>query len=169
MKRLTIIALCATLSACGFHLRTAREFALPPALSVMRVTMPASGLKYPRLMLVVRRALLGRGVDVVSKGKVPSVVLLSETMAPLIVTVNGNGGVSGYLLNYAATFSLQGPNGRVLIAPTVVRVQREYSFDALSLLAMAREQAYLQKRMRIAAARQIVWRLAAFKERPHAP
>ncbi|MHB8255097.1 MAG: LPS-assembly lipoprotein LptE [Acidiferrobacter sp.] len=163
MRRLAVVILCVALTGCGFHLRTAHEFALPPALSTVRVTMTASSLKYPGLVLVVRRALLDRGVDVVTSGNVPSVVLLSESLAPVIVTINSNGGASAYLLNYAVTFSVEGPGGRVLMGPMVVRVQREYSFDVASVLAMAREQAYLEKRMRIAAARQIVWRLAFFK------
>ena len=167
------IALSVTLGGCGFHLRTGHEAALPPALSVMRVTMPGSGLKYPGLVLAVSRALLDRGVTVVNKGNVPSVVLLSETMIPLIVTINSNGGATGYLLDYEATFSLQGPHGRILMAPSAVRVQREYTFDPLNILAMAREQTYLEKRMRISAARQIVWRLATFRRghgvRPVAP
>jgi len=166
MKRLAIVALCIGLVGCGFHLRTAQEFTLPPSLAVVRVAMPTSSLKYPEFALIVRRALLERGVEVVDKGNVPAIVLSGETLTPLIVSVNNNGGASAYLLNYATTFSVQGPGGRVLLAPTVVRVQREYTFDALNILAMAREQAYLQKRMRIAAARQIIWRLASFKSPP---
>ncbi len=162
-RSLVFVALSLILGGCGFHLRTASEFALPPALSVVRVTMPANSLKYPGLVLAVRRALLDRGVTVVDKGNVPSVTLLSETLTPLIVTINSNGGATAYLLDYEATFSLQGPHGRTLISPSTVRVQREYSFDPLNILAMAREQTYLEKRMRIAAARQIVWRLSTFR------
>lgn len=164
---LGLMAISLTLTGCGFHLRTVRESTLPQALSVVRVTMPASGLRYPGLVLAVRRALLDRGVTVVDKGAVPSVVLLSETMTPLIVTINSNGGATAYLLDYEATFSLQSPHGRILMAPTTVRAQREYTFDPLNILAMAREQTYLEKRMRIAAARQIVWRLATFKPTHH--
>ena len=170
---LVFMAISLTLGGCGFHLRTASEFSLPRALSVVRVTMPANGLKYPGLVLAVRRALLDRGVKVVNKGNVPSVTLLSETMTPLIVTMNNNGGATAYLLDYEATFSVQSPHGRVLMPPSAVRVQREYPFDPLNILAMAREQAYLEKRMRIAAARQIVWRLSTFRPTPkaarHAP
>lgn len=162
-RSLALMALSLILGGCGFHLRTASEFALPPALSVVRVTMPASGLKYPGLVLAVRRALLDRGVTVVDKGNVPSVTLLSETMTPLIVTINSNGGATAYLLDYEVIFSLQGPHGRMLMSPSAIRVQREYSFDPLNILAMAREQTYLEKRMRIAAARQIIWRLSTFR------
>lgn len=168
MKRALIITLFAALAGCGFHLRTAHEEVLPRSLATLRVTMPGSGLKYPSLVLVVRRALMDRGVDVVTKGAVPALVLLDETLTPVVVTINSNGGASAYLLDYAASFSVQGPHGRVLMAPATVRVQREYSFDPLNVLAMAREQSYLERRMRVAAARQIMWRLAAFKAAPHA-
>lgn len=165
-RLLAFTALSLALTGCGFRLRTAHEFTLPRALSVVRVTMPTSGLKYPGLVLVVRRALLDRGATIVAKGSVPSVVLFGETLTPLIVTINSNGGATAYLLDYEVSFSLQGPHGRTLMGPSTVRVQREYTFDPLNILAMAREQAYLEKRMRIAAARQIVWRLAAFRPTP---
>jgi len=139
---------------------------MPPVFAALRVTMPASGLRYPPLVLAVRHALLNRGVAIVPKGNVPTVVLVGETMTPIIASINNNGGASTYLLDYSATFSVQAPDGAVLIAPTIIRVQREYSFDALNVLAMAREQAYLERRMRAAAARQIIWRLISFKGPP---
>ncbi|MHB1512278.1 MAG: LPS-assembly lipoprotein LptE [Acidiferrobacter sp.] len=163
MKRLTAALLGALLAGCGFHLRTAREFSLPPSLMTLRVRMPSSGLKYPGLVLVMRRALADRGVQVVDHRKAPTLVLAGETLTPMIVTINSNGGASAYLLDYAVTYSVVGPHGRILVASRTVRVQREYSFDPRYVLAMAREEAYLKRRMRRAAARQIVWGLAAYK------
>lgn len=164
MKRLLPVVCVLALTGCGFHLRTGHEFALPKPLSVLRVTMPGNGLKYPGLVLAVRHALQNRGVTIVNKGPVPVLVLGGETLSPMVVTINNNGGASAYLLDYAVTFGLLGPKGGVLIASRTVRVQREYNFDPLNVLAMAREQAYLQKRMRRSAARQIIWQLAAFRE-----
>lgn len=162
---------CVALTGCGFHLRTGHEFALPKPLSVLRVTMPGNGLKYPGLLLAVRHALQNRGARIVTKGPAPVLVLGSETLSPMVVTINNNGGASAYLLDYAVTFGLMGAHGRVLIASRTVRVQREYTFDALNVLAMAREQTYLQKRLRRSAARQIVWQLVAYRHtaRSHAP
>ena len=168
MKRLTAVVLGMLLAGCGFHLRTAREFSLPPSLAALQVRMPSSGLKYPRLVLAVRRALEDRGVQVVDHHKVPTLMLEGETLSPMIVTINSNGGASAYLLDYAVTFSVVGPHGRVLMAPRTVRVQREYNFDPRYVLAMAREEAYLKRRMRRAAARQIVWGLASYKRPPPA-
>ncbi len=179
MRYLPVAGLAALfLAGCGFHLRSAHEFALPASLSVLRVRMPSSGLKYPGLVLVVRHALEDRGVRIVDHRKAPTVVLGGEVMNPVVVTLNSNGGASAYLLDYAVTFSLVGPGGRLLMAPRTVRVQREYSFNPENVLAMAREQSYLERRMRLSAARQIVWALAAYKgppavaaapHKPHAP
>ncbi|WP_298138911.1 LPS assembly lipoprotein LptE [Acidiferrobacter sp.] len=170
MRRLLAAGLGVLLLAgCGFHLRTAREFALPQSLSVLRVRMISSGLKYPGVVLAVRHALEDRGVEIVERRPAPTVVLQGEVMTPVIVTLNSNGGASAYLLDYAVTFSLVGPKGRVLMAPRTVRAQREYSFDPENVLAMAREQSYLEGRMRASAARQIVWALAAYKGPPAAP
>ncbi len=164
MRRLVAVWLMALLLAgCGFHLRRAREFTLPASLAVLRVSMPTSGLKYPGLVLVVRRALEDRGVRIINHGPAPAVVLGGEMMTPVVVTLNSNGGASAYLLDYAVTFSLMGPGGKLLMAPRTVRVQREYSFNPENALAMAREQSYLERRMRVSAARQIVWALAAYK------
>ncbi|MDA8120276.1 LPS-assembly lipoprotein LptE [Acidiferrobacter thiooxydans] len=179
MRYLAVAGLAALfLAGCGFHLRSAHEFALPASLSVLRVRMPSSGLKYPGLVLVVRHALEDRGVRIVDHRKAPTVVLGGEMMNPVVVTLNSNGGASAYLLDYAVTFSLVGPGGRLLMAPRTVRVQREYSFNPENVLAMAREQSYLERRMRLSAARQIVWALATYKgppavaaapHKPHAP
>ena len=169
MRRLAAGFLGALLAGCGFHLRTAREFALPGSLSVLQVRMPSSGLKYPGLVLAVRQALEERGVQVVGHRKAPAVVLAGEVLNPVVVTINNNGGASAYLLDYAVTFSLVGPRGRVLMAPRTVRVQREYNFNVQNVPAMAREQTYLERRMRAAAARQIVWALASYKGPPAGP
>lgn len=171
MRRAAALLWCLALAGCGFHLRRAHEFALPPSLAVLKVRMPAAGLKYPGLVLVVRHALEERGVQVVTRGQVPVLVLGSEVLNPVIVTVNNNGGASGYLLDYAVTFSLMAANGQVLMPSHTVRAQREYSFNPQNLLAMGREQSYLEHRLRRAAARQIVARLVAYRPpaRSHPP
>lgn len=160
---LTWLALC-LLAGCGFHLRTATEDHLPPALSALRLTMPYTRLRYPPLVLIVRRALVDHGATVVTRRvPLPTLRILSETLTPVVVTVNSNGGAQIYLLDYAVTFVLVAPDGRTLLGPSVVRVQREYDFNPLNVLSMAREQRYLEQRMRIAAARQIVMRLVAYR------
>lgn len=163
MKAVIVPCFLLVLAGCGFHLRTARMMNVPSTLATLRVTMPSSGLRYPGLVLIMDRILADHGVDVVRhNSKVPTLVLSGESLNPVVVTVNNNGGASAYLLDYAVTFVVLSANGKPLTAPKTVRVQREYDFDPLNILSMAREQTYLQKRMRIAAARQIVDRLAMY-------
>ncbi|MHB1566510.1 MAG: LPS-assembly lipoprotein LptE [Acidiferrobacter sp.] len=164
MRILTTWLVLCLLAGCGFHLRTAAEDRLPPTLSALRLVMPGNGLRYPRLVLVVRRALVDHGVTVVMhSAPLPTLKLLGETLNPVVVTINSNGGAQAYLLDYAVTFMVVGARGRTLMGPSIVRVQREYDFDPLNVLSMAREQHYLEQRMRTAAARQIVMRLAAYR------
>ncbi len=155
------------LAGCGFHLRTARESDVPARFADLHVTSPVSGLRYPQIVLVVSRMLQDHGAAVFSgKAPLPTLELVNETMVPVVVTINSNGGAAAYLLDYSVSFVLKDASGRVVLGPQVVRVQREYNLNPLNILAMAREERYLENRMRRSAARQIVARLIAFGRRP---
>ncbi len=170
MRTLVAIGVLLILAGCGFHLRTAQEDQLPPRLANLRVTMPASGLRYPEMVLVMRRMLRDHGADVFAgKAALPTLELTGETLAPVVVSVNSNGGAAAYLLDYALSFVLKGAHGRILLGPGTIRVQREYNLNPLNILAMAREERYIENRMRRSAARQIVARLIAFGRRPLPP
>ena len=153
---------CLALSACGFHLRGASSATLPPELAEMRVTM--SGTGYPPLLIEVRNALLGLGTvkltdDVAAN--VPVLQLHGESSASRVLAIDASGRVSAYLLEYRVDFSLNGADGKVLLPRQAVKLQREYTFDRLNVLATEKQSEFLQTEMRRDAAQQILRRLAS--------
>jgi LPS-assembly lipoprotein len=123
--------LCIVLSGCGFHLRGASSIALPPELSTMRVTM--GGASYPPLLVEMRNALLA---------------------------IDSSGRISAYLLNYRVDYSLLGPDKKLLLPKQPVKLQREYGFDRLNVIATEKQSEFLQTEMRRDVVQQILRRLA---------
>ncbi len=169
MRALAVIVAMLILAGCGFHLRTAQEDHLPPRFANLRVTMSGSGLRYPKVVLVMRRMLRDHGASVFS-GQVPlpTLALMGETLTPVVVSINNSGGAAAYLLDYTLSFVLLDAKGRAILGPETIRVQREYNFNPLNILSMAREKRYIENRMRRSAARQIVARIIAFGRRQSA-
>jgi len=149
------------LAGCGFQLRGAASVTLPPELKVMRVTM---GAGYPPLLVEVRNSLrvLGsvRLTDDVT-APVPVLNLLSEQSLSEVLSIDSSGRINAYLLNYRVDFSLSGPDGKILLPSQSVRLQREYTFDRLNVLATEHQSEFLQNEMRRDAAQQILRRLAS--------
>lgn len=155
------------LSACGFQLRGASSVTLPAELSTLRVTM--GGGRYPPLLVEMRNALLALGGvhltdDVVAA--VPVLQLHSENSENQVLAIDSSGRISAYLINYRVTFSLTGADGKTLLAQQPVKLQREYTFDRLNVIATEKQSEFLQNEMRRDAAQQILRRLARLNLKP---
>jgi LPS-assembly lipoprotein len=162
MASFVCLSLVLTLSGCGFHLRGISTATLPPELSVLRVTMGGSG--YPPLLVEVRRALLTLGTVKLTDdaaARVPVLQLLSETTQNQDLAIDSTGRASAYLLNYRADFALAGADGKPLLPAQSVKLQREYTFDRLNVIASEKQSDFIQTEMRRDAAQQIVRRLAS--------
>jgi LPS-assembly lipoprotein len=155
------------LPGCGFHLRGASSVALPPELSVLRVTM--SGTGYPPLLVEVRNSLLALGgvklTDDVS-ANVPVLRLQNESNLNQVLAIDSNGRISAYLINYRVDYSLLGANSKPLLQNQSVKLQREYGFDRLNVIATEKQKEFLQNEMRRDVAQQILRRLASVKFPP---
>lgn len=150
------------LSACGFHLRGASAARLPPELATMRVTMAGAG--YPPLLIEMRNALLGLGsVKLTDDVAAPVSVLQlhGESSGSRVLAIDASGRISAYLLEYRVDFSLNGADGKVLLPRQAVKLQREYTFDRLNVLATEKQSEFIQTEMRRDAAQQILRRLAS--------
>ena len=158
-----VLSLVAALSGCGFHLRDTSAVALPPELSNLRVTMGGAG--YPPLLVEVRNALLALGnvrlTDDVSAA-VPVLQLHSESSTSQVLTIDSSGRISAYLLNYRVDYSLLGADKKPLLQNQSVKLQREYGFDRLNVIASEKQGEFLQNEMRRDVAQQILRRLARF-------
>jgi len=151
------------LSGCGFHLRGTASATLPPQLATLRVTMGGAAA-YPPLLVDVRNALRTEdGVRLVDDvaAHVPTLTLSGETITSEIVAIDVTGKASDYLLNYKVSFSLADAAGREIIPSRTIKLQREYSFNKLNVLATERESRFLQDKMRRDAVEQIIRQLAS--------
>ncbi len=148
-------------AACGFHLRGASEFRLPPALATLRVVMEGSSQQYDPLRVEMTNALRAQaGVDVVNATDVPTLVLFAQRSDSQLLSVSSTGQANEYLLKYEVSFRIADKNGKILAAPQTVRVQRNQAFDRFNVLASEREQREFQREMQRDAVQQILRRLA---------
>jgi LPS-assembly lipoprotein len=159
----SLFSLLFSLTSCGFHLRGTSSVALPPELSTLRVTMGGAG--YPPLLVEVRNALLALGnvrlTDDVS-ASVPVLQLHSESSVSQVLAIDSSGRISAYLLNYRVDYSLISADKKPLLQNQSVKLQREYDFDRLNVLASEKQSEFLQGEMRRDVAQQILRRLARF-------
>ncbi len=154
---------CLPLGGCGFHLRGMEAATFPPQLSVMRVTMGGAAA-YPPLLVEVRDALRTRaGVRLADDvaAKVPTLTLSGETITSDVVAIDVTGKATDYQLNYRVSFSLSDAAGREIIPDRTIKLEREYSFNKLNVLATERESRFLQDEMRRDAVEQIIRQLAS--------
>lgn len=160
MRWLPLLAACSLLSACGFHLRGQASATPPASLSVLRLSAPT----YAPLTVELRNALKGQaGIRVVEDVEVPAATLTlgGEHIESQVQAIDITGKVSDYLLNYSVSFSLTAADGQVLLPSQAVKLQREYTFDKLNVLAKEREDEFLRQEMRRDAVQQILRRMAS--------
>ena len=165
---LLMMVVCSLLlTACGFQLRGASSVTLPPELSTLRVSM--SGGRYPPLLIEMRNALLALGGvrlvdDVVTS--VPILQLHGENSETQVLAIDSSGRISAYLINYRVVFSLAAADNKILLPQQSVKLQREYTFDRLNVIATEKQSEFLQNEMRRDAAQQILRRLARLNFEP---
>lgn len=153
-----------SLTACGFHLRGQESTNLPAYLSSLRLSAPA----YAPLTVEMRNALKGQaGVRVVEdmQAAAATLTLAGEQIESQVQAIDISGKVSDYLLNYSVAFSLTAADGQVLLPMQFIKLQREYTFDKLNVLAKEREDAFLRQEMRRDAVQQILRRMASLAPR----
>lgn len=149
------------LNGCGFQLRGASSVTLPPELRVLRVSM---GTGFPPLLIEVRNALRVLGNVKLTEdatASVPVLNLLNEQSINEVLSIDSTGRINAYLLSYRVDFSLTGADGKPLLPVQAVKLQREYTFDRLNVLATEHQSEFLQNEMRRDAAQQILRRLAS--------
>ncbi len=150
-----------TLNGCGFQLRGASSVTLPPELRLLRVSM---GAGFPPLLIEVRNSLRVLGNVKLTEdatASVPVLNLLNEQSISEVLSIDSTGRINAYLLSYRVDFSLTGADGKALLPVQAVKLQREYTFDRLNVLATEHQSEFLQNEMRRDAAQQILRRLAS--------
>lgn len=166
-----LLAACSLLLlSCGFQLRGHTKAQLPPELQVLRVTVAGSQAAYDPLLLAMQNALRTQaGATVQDGGEVPLLTLSGERFDSQVLSVGSTGRVSEYLLKYELSFRLTDAAGQELAPLQTIRLQRDYRFDPLNVLAKEREEQELRRDLQRDGVQQILRRLARISFKPHAP
>lgn len=159
-RLLLTLPLAATLSACGFQLRQAPDFAFD---SIYVGTADSSQLGNE-----IKRTLTATGrVRVVSGAQINNAQVLldvlQEQREKVVVGLNSSGQVREFQLRIRLQFKLRGRDGKELIPPTEILQQRDISFSETAVLAKEAEEALLYRDMQTDIAQQLMRRLAAVR------
>lgn len=158
------LLMAATLSACGFHLRgDGGHYTLP--FPTMYIGLPESS---PLAIDLKRNIRVNGSTTVVSTAKDADgvVEVLSNpeaTKTKTILSLNSNGRVRQYLLQYTIVFRVLDRQGVELLGPTTISLSRPIDFNETQLLAKEQEEALLYKDMQTDLVQQMMRRMAAVK------
>lgn len=147
---------------CGFQLRGLGTAQLPPSLSTLRVVVQGSQAANDPLRLTMEDALrVQAGATITQAGDAPVLTLTRENIDSQVLTVDASGKVGEYVVRYEIGFSLADVNGSLLPLQTL-RLQRDYRFNPLNVLAKEQEEENIKRDLRRDAFSQIIRRLARF-------
>jgi LPS-assembly lipoprotein len=161
-RRRLLLALVplAALTACGFQLRQAPNFAFSTILI-------GSGESSPVGNELKRSIASGGTVTVLSGAQINAaqVILdvLDERREKVVVGLTSSGQVREFQLRSRFTFKLRTQDGRELIPSTEILQQRDISFNESAVLAKEAEEALLYRDMQTDIVQQLMRRLAAVK------
>ena len=166
MKRhsaLTIVLLmtAALLSACGFHLRGSTVHDSMPFKSIFVVVPDSSTLGIE----LKRHLRAGNDTIIAGNQKDAQVVMevTSEKRSKSILSINVQGRVREYTLNYQLRYRVRDAKNRELIKPTALVLKRTLIFSEAHALARESEEELLYRDMQTDMVQQIMRRLAAMK------
>jgi LPS-assembly lipoprotein len=150
--------------SCGFHLRGAGAGgALPDALLRLRVKVADSKLANDPLRVLMKNAIQNDPrAKLTEEPDAPALVLSGERAESQVLTVGTTGRVTGYMLKYEVSYKLVDAKGFELQSPQTVRLIRDYTFDALNVLAKQQEEEELKRTMQQDAVQQIMRRLSRY-------
>lgn len=151
------------LSACGFHLRGTQTLALPPELTPLHVKIRGQVAASDPLLRLMQAELQGMAGAALAAADKPAaeLVLYNERLEQRVLSVSPSSAkVTEYLLIYRLSFKVLDPGRRELVAPQTIHLQRDYTFDSLSVLAKEHESIVLRDQIRREAVQLIVQRLA---------
>jgi len=162
-SRLTVsVALCAMLTACGFHLRGQASL---PFESIYIVGAPSFTTPLARAV----RA--GSATRITTNPKEADVTLqiLNEARERSILSLSGAGRVQELQLRYRVNFRLTNKDGRELIAADEILLKRDLLYSDSDVLGKEQEEALLYRDMQTDAVQQVVRRLQVAHVNPATP
>lgn len=166
-RRFTSIVILMTaviLSACGFHLRGSGAQATLPFKTIYLGVPDAS----PLVSELQRYIVGGGGTKIAADAKSAEATLeiISETKEKVILSLNSQGRVREYTLNYRVVFRLKNNQNVELLPPTDITIRRSISFNESQVLAKESEETNLYRDMQSDLVQQLLRRIAAVKPAP---
>jgi LPS-assembly lipoprotein len=158
---LTLLML-ATLSACGFKLRSAAQTDLP--FKTIYLGFPENSA----LGIELKRNIRANGnTEIVTNPKLAEAIIdivqPERRDPPVVLSLNGQGQPVEYTLNYKFAFRVRDNKGRELLPVTAIALKRDLPYNIALALAKAVEEESLYRDMQKDLAQQILRRLAALK------
>jgi LPS-assembly lipoprotein len=159
LRRRTLLSagLPAVLTACGFELRKAPEFAF--------TTVAIASAEASTLGNELKRSIASGGKVQVTPIAQAQVVLdvLTDQREKVVVGLNASGQVREFQLRTRFRFRLRTPGGKELIPDTELLQQRDISFNESAVLSKEAEESLLYRDMQTDIVQQLMRRLAAIK------
>ena len=149
----------AALSACGFALRKAPDFAFSTLFSGLPESSPL-GVELRRSLNATRKVRVISDVRQISEAQV-ILDVLSDQREKVVLSLNSNGQVREFQLRLRFRFKLRTLGGKELIPETELLLQREINFNETQVLAKEAEEALLYRDMQSDIVQQLMRRLAA--------
>jgi len=150
--------ICLALAGCGFKLRGVQQ--LP--FATIALTIPPNS---PLGTELARNIRTGTNTEIVTDAAKAAAVfeLMGETRDRQILTLNAQGRAIQYSLRDRLRFRLRDAQGRDMIEPTDLQVQRDISFNDSQRLSKESEEALLYRDMQTDLVQQLLRRIAAAK------
>ncbi len=159
-----IFLICAStlLVACGFHLRGTNGQSDKLPFSSIYIDFPADSQTSARLKRLIKGMKLTK---IVGNPKEAEVILsaLSEKKNKDYLSLNAQGRVREYSLDYILEFMVKTPQGKTLIEPTKLSLRRTMTYNDNEALSKENEELMLYKDMQFDMADQLLRRLSAIK------
>ncbi len=150
-----------TLAGCGFQLRGAPELAFRSLYINAGETSPIGNELKRNLASLGSLTLIN---DPTARDSAEAVLdIVNEAREKTVVGVNTSGQVREFQLRTRLRFRLRTPQGKELIGPTELLLQRDISFNESAVLAKEAEEGLMYRDMQSDIVQQLIRRLAAVK------
>ncbi|VVE54800.1 lipopolysaccharide-assembly family protein [Pandoraea commovens] len=159
---IALLGCALTLSACGFQLRGASEYAFH------RLYISGGGQMSVDISRYIRYGSKGTVVVTEPKDADARLEIVNITNTRTAVSLDSNGQAREYEMRSAYTFQLVTPDGRPIIPLTTIRLVRNLPYSDNETTARDTEAALLNRDMQKDAVDQIIRRMEAVKSMPEA-
>ena len=152
----SLVAAAFLLTGCGFQLRGVAN--LP--YETMYVDLPPSSLIGAELKRTLRAGTKTRIVE--DRSEAEAVLIpVREARTKIILSLSSSGRVREFRLRYAFEFRVADRQGRDLIAPVILVIERDFPFNDSQVLAKETEEALQYRAMQSDMVQQVLRRIEA--------